>query len=775
MKDWGIKKQIDALSYFSIGIVSLLAISSFGMAVLMSGIFGDYRSAARQSMLVSEIERNLSAMRLASAKYRLDRSPENFDEVIAESRIILDVLSKVPERFANRPEMIDAFSMIDEQINSYVAGFQDMSTLQSRREELASVIRTLGPKARKQLTDVMDSAFQDADVTAAYYAGRAQQELLLGRYYTGQFLLSNLPTHLDDARSHYQTAEVQIGDLLRELQNPRRRELATTTLRDLGELSEALEQISEVIFARNEARASIDSIGPTVQDSLRNSLAQVEDTQNELGPKAERTMGMTRVLVLVLGIAGVIIGFFVARQIVSRILAGMNQTVSTVSALAGGDLGIEIKGAEKDHELGKIAKALEVFRDNARESQRLAEENERSRAETEAAKEENRLREEADAKARSAADKARAEKMQLMISAVSEVVSAASEGDFSQRITQKFDEEQFNSIVTSLNELVGSIEAGVAETARVMARIATGDLSDRMHGDFRGIFAELKSNVNETIDTLGNLVVRISGQCDSLGGAASQMTDQANELARRAEQQAASLEETSAAMEEISASARSSAEGASTAAEFAQDASVRVDDAGQVVAAAVSAMADIRAASNRINEIVAVIDGIAFQTNLLALNASVEAARAGSAGKGFAVVATEVRALAQRSSEASKDIKGLIEESANQVRKGVELVEQTGTTLEEIMGGVGQMATTMQELTTTAREQATGVSEVTSAITQLDAITQKNAALSENSRDTAAKVNGESDAMRNLVSTFRTEASSDLSGNRSDGSAIAAE
>ena len=228
------------------------------------------------------------------------------------------------------------------------------------------------------------------------------------------------------------------------------------------------------------------------------------------------------------------------------------------------------------------------------------------------------------------------------------------------------------------------------EVARVMSTVAAGDLTERMTGSYAGLFAELQASVNETLATLTRVVDDIAAGCEAVTKQAAQMTEQSVELARRAEQQAASLEETSAAMEEISATARSSADGAAHANEFATKATGRVDEAGRVVASAVGAMSDIRAASTRIGEIVSVIEGIAFQTNLLALNASVEAARAGSAGKGFAVVATEVRALAQRSSTASQDIKALIDESAAQVNRGVSLVEETGTTLKEIVEGVRQ-------------------------------------------------------------------------------------
>jgi methyl-accepting chemotaxis protein len=298
-----------------------------------------------------------------------------------------------------------------------------------------------------------------------------------------------------------------------------------------------------------------------------------------------------------------------------------------------------------------------------------------------------------------------------------------------------------------------------------MSRVAAGDLTDRMNGTYAGLFAELQASVNETLATLTKVVDDIAAGCAAVSEQAAQMTDQSVELARRAEQQAASLEETSAAMEEISATARSSAEGAAHANEFATRASGRVDEAGRVVTSAVSAMSDIRGASARIGEIVSVIEGIAFQTNLLALNASVEAARAGAAGKGFAVVATEVRALAQRSSTASQDIKALIDESAAQVNRGVGLVEQTGTTLKEIVEGVRRMAGSLGELVTAGKEQATGVQEVTTAIAQLDVITQKNAALADRSRDLAGELRTRAEAMEGLVATFRTGSARQTEGN----------
>ena len=240
-----------------------------------------------------------------------------------------------------------------------------------------------------------------------------------------------------------------------------------------------------------------------------------------------------------------------------------------------------------------------------------------------------------------------------------------------------------------------------------------------------------------------------------MGSSSDALNAQAGELARRAERQAAALEETSATMEEISESARSSAAAAERAQSVADSASGKVAQASNVVASAVAAMSGSRMAADKIGEIVSVIDGIAYQTNLLALNASVEAARAGDAGKGFAVVASEVRALAQRSGEASRDIKSLIGESADQINRGVGLVEETGRTLDVIVTSVKEMSETMHSLTLSAREQASGVGEVNRAIGELDAITQKNASLADQSRVAGARLSDQTQLMRSLVQRFR--------------------
>jgi methyl-accepting chemotaxis protein len=235
---------------------------------------------------------------------------------------------------------------------------------------------------------------------------------------------------------------------------------------------------------------------------------------------------------------------------------------------------------------------------------------------------------------------------------------------------------------------------------------------------------------------------------------AQQITSAADDLSQRTEQQAASLEEAAAALDEITATVRHSAQGATHAREVVGTAKSDVERSREVVREAVDAMSGIEGFSHQISQIVGVIDEIAFQTNLLALNAGVEAARAGESGKGFAVVASEVRALAQRSAEAAKEIKVLISSSGEQVNLGVKLVGQTGAALETIVSKVNEISELVSDMATAAQEQMSSITEVNSAVTQMDQVTQRNAAMVEESTAASHGLAAETHKLSELVSLF---------------------
>ncbi len=437
------------------------------------------------------------------------------------------------------------------------------------------------------------------------------------------------------------------------------------------------------------------------------------------------------VVLIVLGIAGLGMAagigtaFYIGTNHLSRPIVDLT---ARMKLLAGGELSVDVPFAGRKDEIGDMAAAVEVFKQNGLAVREL-----------------------------NAQEAALREKSADLQSSIGIVVAAAAAGDFTQRIGKDYDNDDLNRFAASVNELVGSVDSGIAETRRVIASLAAGDLTQSMEGHFQGAFAELQKNVNETLSTLQKTLREVRSTTDSINGNASELRSAADELSKRTEQQAASLEETSAALYEITAAVRSSTERAHEATLMVTEAKENAAESGSVVRNAIEAMGRIEQASSEIGQITNVIDEIAFQTNLLALNAGVEAARAGDAGKGFAVVAQEVRELAQRAASAAKDIKALISKSGNEVATGVKLVQATGAALGEIETRVLNINDHIHSIATAAREQSTGLGEVSTAVNQMDQVTQRNAAMVEEANAATHKLSAEANGLSALIAYFKVD------------------
>ena len=323
------------------------------------------------------------------------------------------------------------------------------------------------------------------------------------------------------------------------------------------------------------------------------------------------------------------------------------------------------------------------------------------------------------------------------------------------------DQEELQCKAELDRKYIAEFEQFMTAFTKALEQLSEGDLTYRLNTAFATEYEKIRGDFNASVEKLQQTMLHVSANTSAISAGASEITSAADDLSRRTEQQAASLEETAAALDEITATVRKTAQGATHAREVVSTAKSDAERGGTVVRQAIEAMNGIEKSSQQIGQIIGVIDEIAFQTNLLALNAGVEAARAGEAGRGFAVVASEVRALAQRSAEAAKEIKALITASRGQVDQGVDLVAETGKALERIFTQVVEIDKVVSDIASSAQEEATGLQEVNTAVNQMDQVTQQNAAMVEESTAASHTLAKETEELTKLIGRFqvgRTEA-----------------
>jgi methyl-accepting chemotaxis protein len=429
-----------------------------------------------------------------------------------------------------------------------------------------------------------------------------------------------------------------------------------------------------------------------------NKFIDLEEAKNKtVGAEARAVAdGFIWLILCVCGLAlmlGAAVAFWSMGAI--RPLSALTQAMKRI---ADGDFSVPVPSLGRGDEVGGMAAAVEIFKEGGRE---------RARLQSEAA-------------------------------------------NFQHQLDQKLKETE------QAFEGAGREQKRIVENmATALARLAEGDLTVRLSEPVAPEYQALKSDFNAAIASLEATVRALTASVSTIRDGTQELSNASNDLSRRTEQQAATLEETAAALDEITSTVTKTAEGATHAREAVSEAKGDAERSGEVVREAVAAMGGIEHSSRQIGQIIGVIDEIAFQTNLLALNAGVEAARAGDAGRGFAVVASEVRALAQRSADAAKEIKTLISTSARQVAAGVDLVGQTGSALDRIITGVTKISGIVSEIAVAAKEQASGLHQVNKAINQMDQVTQQNAAMVEQSTAASHSLSQETEELAQLTSRFQ--------------------
>ena len=436
-------------------------------------------------------------------------------------------------------------------------------------------------------------------------------------------------------------------------------------------------------------------------------------------------LGVGAAVTVALGVLGYLASLLITRPI--------PRLARSMARVAEGDYTTEIPYIQSRNELGGMARAVEIFRENGLKVAQMTE---------------------AEA-VRIVADKeAHTRMMAELRDAFGNVVDAAVEGDFSRRVDTSFPDAELNAIASSINNLVSTVDRGLSETGDVLGALAQTDLTQRVEGQYQGAFARLKDDTNAVADKLTEIVGQLKATSQALKTATSEILSGANDLSERTTRQAATIEETSAAIEQLATTVARNAEDAVLASDKASGVARSAEEGGQVMGEANQAMERISASSSKISNIIGMIDDIAFQTNLLALNASVEAARAGDAGKGFAVVAVEVRRLAQSAAQASSEVKALIEQSADEVKGGSRLVAEAADKLHQMLAGVRDNNAALDAIARASREQASAIDEVTTAIRQMDEMTQHNAALVEETNAAIEQTEAQASELDRVVDVF---------------------
>jgi methyl-accepting chemotaxis protein len=464
----------------------------------------------------------------------------------------------------------------------------------------------------------------------------------------------------------------------------------------------------EIALGRNSATyaqgraAEASGAGKHYMDAIRTTVADFINAETALlnarsaGADAAQTTAQTT---MIIGSFTVALICLVSVWLLTRFIAKPTVAMTAVmKRLSAGEYAVTVPSIGRRDEIGAMAAAVEVFKQNGLERQKL----------------------EAQATA------------------------------FQQNLDRQLAETK------AAFEAAGAEQKAVVDgLAAALSGVARRDLTVRFSQSVTAAYAALKTDFNKALEGLHATMQTVATTTNGVKTSAAEINAASDDLSRRTEQQAASLEETAAALDEITATVKRTAEGAKTARDVTAAAKLDAERSAAIVNQMVGAMSGIESSSNQISNIIGVIDEIAFQTNLLALNAGVEAARAGDAGRGFAVVATEVRALAQRSADAAKEIKTLISTSSQQVEGGVKLAGETGQTIARITSQMVQITDLVSEIAASAQEQATGLNEVNGAVSQMDEVTQKNAAMVEQSTAASHSLAREAQELAKLMDQFQ--------------------
>ncbi|WDR07131.1 methyl-accepting chemotaxis protein [Devosia rhodophyticola] len=695
----------------------------------LTGTFGGYRAISSETSAINQLVDQLGQTRLAFSRYELVPNAERGDKVAAR----LDKLVNQQRALMGRTTALSA-----PELGQNLARYQTLlaTMIDLDKDISASTKRLLaaGATATDTLGALIAETAQSANLNAraAAVSGLATEQLLQTRIAATALMTD------PSADSFEKTKQLAAKSLatLEQLRSVFFRDDDIARVDDVTALVAPFGQMIEKSYTslaeRQKLGGEASAIDTAIGATYANVLKKAQTNQQHLGDASQSQAIQTHAGAIGFGVLALTIGIALA-IIIARWLSGAIRLMSeAMEKMADGDFEVTMAGADQSNELGRIARALEVFGANGRTIM----ENERMR-----------INEADEAAARQSVRDELQEDIEFLL-------AAAAMGDFATRLERDYGAADLNGVARSVNGLLDTVSRGLEETGAVLAGLARADLSRRVESDYAGAFKVLKDNTNMLAEFLATTMTRLDESARALKLATGEILTGADDLSERTNRQASALEETSTAITSLNGSIKDNADRADNAA-LAMQASMGVaDQSEQAMNAATDAMDRITTSVGKIANIIALIDDVAFQTNLLALNASVEAARAGEAGNGFAVVAQEVRRLAQSAAVASRDIKVLIEQSGDEVKGGTRLVIEAAEKLTAIVSATGDNGQQMQAISAACQRQAASVAEIAQSMAQMDVMTQNNAALVEQTNAAICQTEAQASLLDAIVAEF---------------------
>ena len=705
-----------AFSMLIVLMALLLGIALWGVNAL-GGTFTAHAGATELAAEAQDEAATLADARLAFALYQ--NTPN--DQTVAGAR---DTLAR----------------LVGDDADTYRQTAEAMIALDGVIATDSAAMRQSGITATDTLAALISKVSEAANLNAkaAALAGLAMQDLLMLRLETEALLMG-------DAEAHDRA--VSFGpETLDRLAVLRGTFFKTDDLAAVDAVSGAVAQfiasidgVEAHLVERAALAAEAGRVDAALAQSLVTSAQRARDQQDALGAIATTQSGVIGTTALIAGLVAVACGLALS-IVTARWLSGSVGIIATsMDRLAEGDFDVSLAGADRDNELGRIARALEIFGENGRTlNQSMV--RERAEAQQQAELSARRQRLQAD---------------------MADVVAAALEGQFSARLDRSYGDVDLDRLAHSVNALLDTVATGLSENGRVLTALAASALDARVEGQFAGAFGQLQQDTNTLAESLSDTIFQLAEASGSLRRATDEIFEGANNLASRTHGQAGMIEQTTRAVESLMGDISANTSLAESAAGSARSSAQLAHDGADAMSRLGAAMDGIRKTSSEITSVTDLVEDMAFQTNLLALNASVEAARAGEAGKGFAVVAVEVRRLAQSAAQASSNIKALAAQSAASVNDGARIADEAFKVLASIRDAVARDSGQMDTIAETAQSQTRAIATIAEAMRAMDGDIQHNAALVEESHAAIDQTRAQAEALDAIVTGFTRGASAE--------------